>query len=183
MLCPVCHSDSPRRSRRRGVKDYLVGATLLRPWRCRGCDARFYAWSAPIAYVRFVHCGICGNMDLRRISSEHGIGAFAWLFRLLRFPTYRCAPCRNRFFSIRPFRRIVATAASDRDRGRNRIRRALGSIVPPQPEMWWIDFLWRWSYDVKGDGVRRITAVLFAGQMMTPDKDLVAGSCVRQRSR
>ncbi len=46
-------------------------------------------------------------MDLQRISSEHGMGMFAWLFRLLHFPTYRCAPCRNRFFSIRIYRRIV----------------------------------------------------------------------------
>jgi hypothetical protein len=29
----------------------------------------------------------------------------------------------------------------------------------------------------KGDGVRLITAVLLAGQMMTPDKILVAESC------
>ncbi len=29
----------------------------------------------------------------------------------------------------------------------------------------------------EGDGVRLITAVLFAGQMMTPDKFLVAESC------
>ena len=28
-----------------------MGATLLRPWRCRGCDLRFYAWAAPITYV------------------------------------------------------------------------------------------------------------------------------------
>jgi hypothetical protein len=32
----------------------------------------------------------------------------------------------------------------------------------------------------KGDGVRLITAVLLAGQMMTPDKILVAESCPRQ---
>jgi hypothetical protein len=31
-----------------------------------------------------------------------------------------------------------------------------------------------------GDGVRLITAVLLAGQMMTPDKFLVAESCLRQ---
>jgi hypothetical protein len=48
-------------------------------------------------------------MDLQRISSEHGSGALAWLFRLLHFPAYRCAPCRNRFFSYRVYRRIVPT--------------------------------------------------------------------------
>ena len=107
MICPVCHSDSPRRSRRSGVKDQLMGLALLRPWRCEDCNFRFYAWAAPIRYVGFVHCGKCGNMDLQRISSEYGMGAFAWLFRLLHIPTYRCAPCRNRFFSIRVYRRIV----------------------------------------------------------------------------
>ena len=109
LICPVCHSDSPRRSRRRSVKDYVIGITLLRPWRCRSCDQRFYAWAVPIRYVQYAHCGMCGNMDLQRISGEHGAGTFAWLFRLLQFPTYRCAPCRNRFFSIRPYRRIVPT--------------------------------------------------------------------------
>jgi hypothetical protein len=89
------------------VKDYVVGATLLRPWRCRSCDQRFYAWSVPIPYARYAHCALCGNLDLQRISREHGAGPFAWLFRLFHFPTYRCAPCRNRFFSIRSYRRIV----------------------------------------------------------------------------
>ena len=109
LLCPVCHSDSPRRSRRRSVKDYLAGVARLRPWRCRACDSRFYAWAAPIGYVWYVHCGMCGNMDLQRISSEHGMGMLAWVFRLFRFPAYRCAPCRNRFFSFRIYRRIVPT--------------------------------------------------------------------------
>jgi hypothetical protein len=70
---------------------------------------RFYAWSAAVKYVGYVHCGMCGNMDLQRISSEHGSGALAWLYRFLRFPAYRCAPCRNRFFSSRVYRRIVPT--------------------------------------------------------------------------
>jgi len=107
LLCPACHSDSPRRSRRRSVKDYLLGLGRLRPWRCRACDLRFYAWATPITYVVYVHCGMCGNLDLTRISSEHGTGVLAWLFRLLRLPAYRCAPCRNRFFSVRIYRRII----------------------------------------------------------------------------
>jgi len=81
----------------------------MRPWRCQVCDTRFYAWATSLNYVRYVHCGMCGNMDLTRISSEHGMGAFAWIFRLFRAPAYRCAPCRNRFFSFRVYRRIVAT--------------------------------------------------------------------------
>jgi len=89
--------------------DYLLGAAWLRPWRCQACDRRFYAWAAAVRYVGRVHCKICGNMDLQRISSEHGEGMLAWLFRLLRFPAYRCAPCRNRFFSFRVYQRIVPT--------------------------------------------------------------------------
>jgi hypothetical protein len=83
--------------------------TGLRPWRCRACDSRFYAWAAPIGYIWYVHCGLCGNMDLQRISSEHGMGLFSWVYRLFRLPAYRCAPCRNRFFSFRIYRRIVPT--------------------------------------------------------------------------
>jgi hypothetical protein len=50
---------------------------------------------------------MCGNLDMPRISSEHGMGTLAWFFRLFRAPAYRCAPCRNRFFSFRIYRRIV----------------------------------------------------------------------------
>ena len=109
LLCPVCHSDSPRRSHRRSAKDFLVGVARLRPWRCRACESRFYAWAAPVGYVCYVHCDKCGNMDLQRIASEHGIGVLSWLFRHFRVPAYRCAPCRNRFFSIRVHRRIIPT--------------------------------------------------------------------------
>jgi hypothetical protein len=107
LLCPVCHSDSPRRSRRRSFNDYLAGVARLRPWRCRACDSRFFAWATPIEYVWYVHCRMCGNLDMPRISSEHGMGTLGWLFRLFRAPAYRCAPCRNRFFSFRIYRRIV----------------------------------------------------------------------------
>jgi hypothetical protein len=51
---------------------------------------------------------MCGNLDVPRISSEHGMGLLAWVFRLFRAPAYRCAPCRNRFFSFRAHRRIEA---------------------------------------------------------------------------
>lgn len=86
-----------------------MGLTRLRPWRCRSCETRFYAWATPISYVHYVHCAMCGNLDLTRISSEHGMGSLGWLFRLFRAPAYRCAPCRNRFFSFRLYRRIVPT--------------------------------------------------------------------------
>jgi hypothetical protein len=43
-----------------------------------------------------------------------------------------------------------------------------------------VDFQHAKRMITKGDGVRLITAVLLAGQMMTPDKILVAESCPRQ---
>jgi hypothetical protein len=52
---------------------------------------------------------MCGNLDVQRISSEHGMGMLSWIYRLFRAPAYRCAPCRNRFFSFRIYRRIVPT--------------------------------------------------------------------------
>jgi hypothetical protein len=79
----------------------------MRPWRCQACDLRFYAWATSPRYIWYVHCGMCGNMDLQRISSEHGMGPLAWIFRLVNAPAYRCGPCRNRFFSFRAYRRIV----------------------------------------------------------------------------
>ena len=103
MICPACRKENCRRSKRRGVGDYLVGLAALRPWRCRMCDLRFYAWAVPVAYARYAHCPLCGNLDLQRIDRKHVTeGAFVWLRRLLRFPAYRCDPCRFRFFSLRP---------------------------------------------------------------------------------
>ena len=87
----------------------MLGFALVRPWRCEVCNHRFFAWAVPVGYVCYVHCKTCGNMNLTRISREHGAGSFAWLFRLLHLPAFRCAPCRNRFFSIRSYRRIVPT--------------------------------------------------------------------------
>ena len=81
----------------------------LRPWRCRTCGIRFYAWQVPAQYVFYVHCPRCGNLDLQRVSRDHVVeDLLAFLKRLLRIPAYRCDPCRLRFFSLRSFRRIPA---------------------------------------------------------------------------
>lgn len=34
-------------------------------------------------------------------------GALLFLKRMLALPAYRCDPCREKFFSVLPFRRIV----------------------------------------------------------------------------
>jgi len=63
-----------------------------------------------MGYITYVHCRLCGNLDLQRISRDYVEGAFAWLGRLIQLPAYRCAPCRNRFFSILRYHRIVPTS-------------------------------------------------------------------------
>jgi hypothetical protein len=63
----------------------------------------------PAQLVFYVHCPHCGNLDLQRVSRERVVeDLLASLKRLLRIPAYRCDPCRLRFFSVRPFRRIPA---------------------------------------------------------------------------
>jgi len=108
LICPRCQSGRCRRSRRRGLRDYFISLVNLRPWRCRNCDLRFFGWAAPVAYAKYAHCLMCGNFDLQRISGEHvKEGMFPRLSSRLHVPAYRCDPCRNRFFSLRPYRRIL----------------------------------------------------------------------------
>ena len=106
MLCPSCRSGRCRRSRRRSWKDYAISMTGVRPWRCRVCGLRFLAWAVALPFLGYAHCRRCGNLDLQRVSRDHVDGWFAWLFRMARVPAYRCAPCRNRFFSVLPHRHI-----------------------------------------------------------------------------
>jgi len=109
LICPKCHSGSCRRSQRRGANDRLRSIFGLRPWRCRTCGIRFVAWRVPARYVFYVHCPQCGNLDLQRVSRERVVeDLFAPLKRAARVPAYRCDPCRLRFFSVLPFRRIPA---------------------------------------------------------------------------
>jgi hypothetical protein len=107
MLCPTCYSEECRRSHREDTRDFLLGVTGLRPWRCGDCETRFFAWSVAAELVFYVHCERCGNLRVKRISSEHVSGHFAGLLRTLRLPAYRCGPCRNKFFSIRRQLRVA----------------------------------------------------------------------------
>jgi len=61
----------------------------------------------PASFVIYVHCARCGNLDLQRVSRDRVENdVFAFIKRALHIPAYRCDPCRVRFFSLRPFRRI-----------------------------------------------------------------------------
>jgi hypothetical protein len=59
-----------------------------------------------MSYLVFVHCRRCGNLDIQRVSAKHVDGWYAWIFRLLQLPAYRCPPCRRKFFSVLIHRRM-----------------------------------------------------------------------------
>jgi hypothetical protein len=108
MICPQCRSENCFRSHRDGILDFVFSGAGLRPWRCHSCERRFQAWRVAAILERFAHCPRCGNFDIEHISRERvENGTFIFLKRWLRFPAYRCDPCRHRFFSVREFRRIL----------------------------------------------------------------------------
>jgi len=108
MICPQCRSADCVRSRRSGIFDFAATLSALRPWRCRTCDIRFYARSVALPFARYAHCPKCGNFDLQRIARERvEKGTLIFLKRVLIFPAYRCDPCREKFFSVLPYRRIL----------------------------------------------------------------------------
>jgi len=109
MICPQCRSHRCYRSKRHSPKDYAIGVTGLRPWRCTKCNSRFFAGVVALRHIFVAHCDQCGNFDLQRIANEYVTGWFAWAFRLAKVPAYRCEPCRNRFFSVRR-RRVLLPA-------------------------------------------------------------------------
>jgi hypothetical protein len=98
MICPQCRSDNCYRSHRDGIFDFVLTAVGLRPWRCHSCERRFHAWR------------VAANLE--HISRERvEDGTLIFVKRWLRFPAYRCDPCRHRFFSVLQFRRIVPSFA------------------------------------------------------------------------
>ena len=111
LYCPNCYSTNVRRSRRRSLADYLYyGLAGVLPWRCKASELRFHARHVPLRHLLYAHCRICGNQELQRISGEYVPGAAAFLGRLLGVRALRCAPCRNKFFSIRPMLRDSCVA-------------------------------------------------------------------------
>lgn len=111
MICPQCRSTDCFRSHRDGVIDFVSTFAGLRPWRCHTCDRRFYSWRVAFSFSCYAHCSLCGNFDLEYISRERvEQGTLMTLKRWLGVPAYRCDPCRKRFFSVLPFRRILPVA-------------------------------------------------------------------------
>ncbi len=118
MICPQCRSANCFRSHRGGISDFIGTLAGLRPWRCRSCDRRFHAWRVALSFSRYAHCPKCGNFELKAVSRKHvEMGTLIFLKRLLDFPAYRCVPCRETFFSVRPFHRILPSMRIPRGDG------------------------------------------------------------------
>ena len=112
LICPACQSTDCRRSRRSGISDRLLGAARLMPWKCRECSHRFHSWTVRPKIVLHAHCPRCGNLAVERVARKRvEEGFLAGLQRMLRFPAYRCDPCRHKFFSLRPYRQVPRTLA------------------------------------------------------------------------
>jgi C4-type Zn-finger protein len=107
MVCPVCNSAECRRSRRRTLFDYLAGVFGSVPWRCSRCTNRFRSRTTPFAHLFAAHCAICGNIEVKRLSSELADGFGAPFWRALGVPAFRCIPCRYKFFSLLPLSKHV----------------------------------------------------------------------------
>ena len=116
MICPQCRSAECFRSHRAGIMDRLGTLAGLRPWRCQTCERRFFASRVALVFVGYAHCWRCGNFDLDRITGERvDPGVFNFLKRACGFPAYRCDPCREKFFSMRPYRKIVPSNVEVRE--------------------------------------------------------------------
>jgi hypothetical protein len=107
MICPICNSAECRRSRRRTLLDYLASVVGNIPWRCARCSTRFRSRATPLAHTLSAHCSICGNIELKRISSELPEGFAAPFWRFLGVPAFRCIPCRHKFFTLLPVSKEV----------------------------------------------------------------------------
>jgi hypothetical protein len=94
------------------MQDYLFSAVGIVPWRCGACETRFYARTIPVQHLFYAHCGICGNLELKRIAPEYVPGVVSLVGRILHLPALRCEPCRHKFFSLRPVWRGEPEAAA-----------------------------------------------------------------------
>jgi hypothetical protein len=106
MTCLICKQPGARRSRRNGLADYVLSLLGLYPWRCSSCHSRFHARLMPLSHTFRSHCPICGNLDVKRISPDFVNHPLSLAYRVLRIPAFRCEPCRHKYFSMLPQRRM-----------------------------------------------------------------------------
>ena len=116
MICPQCRSSDCYRSRRSGAIDILGGSSDSGLGDATPAVFGFYARRVAAVFSHYAHCSRCGNLDLQRIAPDRvSPGILTSIKRLLGLPAYRCSPCRAKFFSILPHRRILPSTmpASD----------------------------------------------------------------------
>lgn len=56
-VCPYCGSKAIRRSKRRGMVESSLSLIWVRPFRCKDCDQRFYAFISPARLVEIKSAG------------------------------------------------------------------------------------------------------------------------------
>jgi len=70
-----------------------------------------------LPFARYAHCSRCGNFDLLHITRDRvDYGTLVFVKRFLGFPAYRCDPCRQKFFSVLPHRKIVPSTLPETSR-------------------------------------------------------------------
>jgi hypothetical protein len=51
-ICPKCHSDFVKRSRRAGLIDHVISSFSIYPFRCQLCSYRFHRFQKGVTYKR-----------------------------------------------------------------------------------------------------------------------------------
>ncbi len=113
MHCPRCKRESSRRSRRRGLHEYLLSLVGVYPWRCGDCGRRFYATLVPLRHLLYAHCPRCGNFNLEFASGAARKARFGFVGRLPFVSALRCDLCRLNFVTLRALRALPAEAESE----------------------------------------------------------------------
>jgi hypothetical protein len=70
-----------------------------------------------VPFARYAHCSRCGNFNLQTIARDRvDAGTLVFLKRFLGFRAFRCDPCRQKFFSVLPYRKIVPSMMPESSR-------------------------------------------------------------------
>jgi hypothetical protein len=103
LICPDCGNAAIRLSRRQSMGELSKMAFGSYPFRCLGCNQRFWAniwlWSV----WKYAKCPRCLGLDLTTWShkTQH-LGYWKKLLLTMGARRHRCARCRCNFVSFRP---------------------------------------------------------------------------------
>lgn len=103
LICPDCGNSAIRLSRRQSMGELSKMAFGSYPFRCLGCNQRFWAniwlWSV----WKYAKCPRCLGLDLTTWShkTQH-LGYWKKLLLTMGARRHRCARCRCNFVSFRP---------------------------------------------------------------------------------